>query len=249
MDAATERPRILVGAVLVLLGALFLLNNAGILRGFSVWDTLWGVFWLWLGTAVVGPRGRGVGATRLALGVGLIVVGVVTLADGIGLIDFSAGFLFSRFWPLILIVLGILILYESNRARVAGPPISDDRIEHDSIFGDFKLTQPGWQLRQIQASTVIGDMKIDLARAHIPGGETLIDLRAVIGDVDILAPPDLPVALDAQCVLVTVNHFGRKQDIALRRYAEVPDGFALAARRVRVRVNLVFGDVSLTHAK
>jgi predicted membrane protein len=246
MNTAIDRPRALIGAVLVLVGGLYLLSNFGIVRGLDVWGLLWGAFWLWLGAVVVGPRGRGVGAARLALGLLLIVAGAVTLADGLGLIDFSFGFLVSRFWPLILIGLGALILYESNRARVPGA--ASDRIEHDSIFGDFKLTQPGWQLRDVRVSTVIGDTKIDLNRARIPEGETVIDLRAVIGDVDIWTPPDLPVALDVQCVFVTVEHHGFKQDVMLRRYTNIPPGFESAPRRVRVRANLVFGDINLTRA-
>jgi len=249
MNAATERPRIVIGIVLVLLGALFLLANAGILRSFSVWDVLWGVFWLWLGAAVVGPRGRSVGAGRLALGLVLIAIGVITLADGLGLIVFSAGDLFGRFWPVVLIALGLAILYESNRrASTPAGSTASDRIVHDTIFGDFKLTQPGWQLRDIQANIVIGDMKIDLGRAQIPEGETTIDLRALIGDIDVWAPPDLPAALDVQCAFVTLNHYGRKQDVILRRYTDTPAGFESAPRRVRVRANLLFGDLNLTRA-
>jgi len=261
MNAATERPRIVIGIVLVLLGALFLLANAGILRGFRVWDVLWGVFWLWLGAAVVGPRGRSVGAGRLALGLVLIAIGVITLADGLGLIAFSAGDLFGRFWPVVLIALGLAILlerplertlvlgYESNRrASTPAGSTASDRIVHDTLFGDFKLTQPDWQLRDIQANIVIGDMKIDLGRAKIPEGETTIDLRALIGDIDVWAPPDLPVALEVQCAFVTLNHYGRKQDVILRRYTDTPAGFESAPRRVRVRANLLFGDLNLTRA-
>ncbi len=248
MNTTADRPQALIAAALILAGVLFLLSNAGILRGFSVWDILWGVFWLWLGAAIVGPRGRGVGAGRLALGLLLIVIGAATLVDGIGLIEFSFGSLLSRFWPVILIALGALILYESSRARAAGSPTAADRIVHDAIFGDFKLTQPGWQLRNVRANTVIGDMKIDLSRAHISDGETTIELRAVIGDIDVWVPPDLPVALDAHCTFVTVDHFGHKRDVILRRYTEVPADYDVAPRRVRVRADLIFGDLNLTRA-
>jgi lia operon protein LiaF len=247
MNANGDRPRVLIGVILVAIGALWLLNNFGALPGFNVWNVLWGVFWLWLGAVVVGPRGRGVGAARLTLGLFLIIIGGVTLFNGVGLIEVSFGYLFSRFWPLILIGLGALILLESSRTRTGQPPASDV-VTHDSIFGDFKLTQPGWQLRDVRANTVIGDMKIDLSRATIPDGETSVDLRAVIGDIDVWAPPDLPVALEVQCVFVTVNHFGHKQDVMLRRYVQVPEGYDLSARRVRVRADMVFGDLNLIRA-
>jgi lia operon protein LiaF len=253
MDTTLDRPRMILGLILLALGGLFLLNNLGILRGLRVWEVLWGLFWLWLGSVVIGPRGedprKAGSAGRKALGLFLLAIGVVTLANGLGIIPFSAGFLLGRFWPLILIAIGVMILLESNRrATSTTGPSAPDRIIHDSIFGDFKLTQPGWQLHDLEVNTVIGDMKIDLARAHIPDGETRLDLRAVIGDIDIWTPPDLPVALEVQCAFVTVNHFGRKQDVILRRFEETPPAFETAPRRVRVRANLVFGDISLTRA-
>ncbi len=248
MNTATNRPRVLFGLLLVLVGVLYLLSNAGILVGFSVWDILWGAFWVWLGSVVVGPRGRGVGAGRLALGLLLLFVGVVTLADGVGLINFSFGYLLSRFWPVILIALGVIILYESNRPRAAGSSAEGDRITHESIFGDLRLTQPGWQLRDLRASTIIGDMKIDLSKANIPDGETTIDLRAVIGDLDVWAPRDLPVAIEARCTFASVNRFGHKQDVILRRYIETPPDYESATRRVRVQADLVFGDLNLIRA-
>jgi lia operon protein LiaF len=202
--------------------------------------------WLWLGAVVVGPRGRGVGAGRLALGLLLIAVGVVTLAHGVGLIGFSFGDLLFRYWPLILIALGVFLLYQYNRGPAPGSASTVERIEHDSIFGDFKLTQPGWRLRDVRVSSVIGDMKIDLSKADIPDGETLIDLSAVVGDIDVWAPLDLPVALDARCTFVSLNHFGRKQDVRLQRYTDTPADFTSSARRVRIRVDLVFGDLTLT---
>jgi len=246
MNTTTRHPRFIAGIAFVLLGVLLLLGNVGILYGVSVWGILWGLFWLWLGAVVVGPRGRGVGAGKLALGVLLIAVGATTLAQAAGLIGFSFWDLIFRYWPLILIALGMLLLYENSRRPTPGAPSGVDRIEHDSIFGDFKLTQPGWRLRDVRATSVIGDMKIDLSKADIPDGESVLDLSAVVGDIDVWAPLDLPVALDARCTLVSLNHFGRKRDVRLQRCIDTPAEFASAARRVRVRVDLVFGDLTLT---
>lgn len=258
MNTATNRPQLILGVLLVALGGLFLLSNIGILHGFSVWQTLWGLFWLWLGGVVMGylPRrssvwsdGRRIGSGRMVLSVALMVIGAITLANGTGVISFSVGTVISGLWPLILIGLGAAILFGTRReASAASPATPIDRIEYDTIFGDLKLTQPGWRLRDVRAFTVIGDVKIDLAKAIVPEGETHIDLRAVIGDIDVWAPPDLPVALDVQCVLVSINHNGRKQDVVFRRYTDTPPDYASAPRRVRVRADLMFGDLNLSRA-
>jgi len=271
MKTATDRPQFVFGVLLVVLGGLFLLSNTGLLRDFSVWQTLWGLFWLWLGAVVLGylpaaliaggrraswryaDREGGRGSGRLVLGLILLFIGAVTLVDGLGFIAFSVGDLIGSFWPLILIGIGILILTESRRsalraAATEAPSAPSDRIEYDAIFGDFKLTQAGWRLRDVRASTIIGDMKIDLSKAHIPDGETTIDLRALISDIDVWAPPDVPVALDVQSILASVNQYGRKQDVAFRRHTDTPPDYDLAPRRVRLRVDLIFGDVNLIRA-
>jgi len=197
-----------------------------IVNGFLIAGTCGLALWLWNG--------------------GHITVGAITLAHGAGLIGFSFGDLLFRYWPLILIALGVFLLYQYNRRPAPGLPSAVERIEHDSIFGDFKLTQPGWRLRDVRASSVIGDMKIDLSKADIPDGETVLDLSAVVGDIDVWAPLGLPVALDARCTFVSLNHFGRKQDVRLQRYTDAPADFASSARRVRIQVDLVFGDLTLT---
>ncbi len=256
---AIERPQLLMGILLVALGGLILLSNLNILRGFSLWAALWGVFWLWLGGVVMGwlPRrssawadGSSIGSGRMALGLTLLAIGAITLADGIGLIGFSAGDVISRLWPLILIGLGAAVLFGSRGEASArmSTAAAGDRIEYDTIFGDLKLTRPGWQLKDVRVFTVVGDVKIDLAKARIPDGETRIDVRAVIGDIDIWAPPDLPVALDAQCALASVHLFGRKQDVAFRRFTDAPPGYDTAPRRVRVCADLILGDLNLSRA-
>lgn len=248
MNTTLDRPRIVIGILLMTVGLLWTLNNVGILRGFSLWDILWGVFWIWLGATVVGPRGRGVGAARLTLGVVLIVIGALNIVDGIGLINFSFGSLIGQFWPLILIALGFALLQESKK-REAERLNDGERIHHDTILGDLKLTDPNWPLCDLTASTLIGDMKIDLSRAQIPQGETLIELRAVIGDIDIWVPQSLPLALEVQWAgFVTLDRYGRRQDVILRHESDVPPDFESAPKRVRVRVNLVIGDLSLTRA-
>ena len=248
MNPVTLRPQILIGLSLVLVGALYFLGNLGVLRGFNPWQVLWGAIWLGLGMMVLGPRGREVGAARLALGVGLVGLGVATLLSGMGLIDFSLGHVLSSYWPVVLIGLGALLLFRSNRAR-AEAAADHDRIVHDSIIGDFKLRQPAWRLRDVRATTVIGDMKIDLSKATIPDGESVLDLRAIIGDVEVAAPPGLPVALDVNGGLVSLDYFGTRHNVILRCHVETPSDYADAPRRVRVRAELAIGELSLSRAR
>jgi len=47
----------------------------------------------------------------MALGVVLVVIGSIFLLESLGLIDYG----FRQLWPLVLIALGVLIIYERAR--------------------------------------------------------------------------------------------------------------------------------------
>jgi hypothetical protein len=89
------------GLSLVLLGAIFLLNQAGWISG----DTWWQVLLIGLGVIFIGKSL----VWRRALGwgnFGAFITGIVLILVGI---LFMVGF--SQWWPLILIVAGIAFLF------------------------------------------------------------------------------------------------------------------------------------------
>lgn len=66
-----------------------------------------------------------------------------------------------------------------------------------------EVTREGdWTMpRLFRALAVMGSVKVDLTRAHIPPGTSRIEVVSWIGDVTILIPPDVRVECDGDSIM------------------------------------------------
>jgi len=111
--------RLIAGGLLLLVGALFVLQNLGLVRAGRIGD-YWPLFLVWVGLArMLGPAR----ARHFASGLVLFALGVFFQLDRLDVIWVPM----HRFWPLLLIAIGFgliadsLIGRRSARAGVAPP--------------------------------------------------------------------------------------------------------------------------------
>ena len=112
-------------------------------------------------------------------GILLLIAGVLLLFSNFNLIDVGA--LFSDFWPVIIILIGIYILFRKPRNRddfseyirpSAGPDkqFSGGPFSHDHVFGDVNIDAPDEVFHGGSISNVFGDTRIDLSRVKDVSG-------------------------------------------------------------------------------
>lgn len=100
------------GLILLSIGALFLLQNMGIVHAGRIWD-YWPMLLVWTGLVrLVSPSQGG----RFAGGAVLLVVGVFFQLDRLGIVWIRA----RDFWPGLLVVAGIALIAESFWSRRTG---------------------------------------------------------------------------------------------------------------------------------
>ena len=96
-------------------------------------------------------------------------------------------------------------------------------------------------------SAFIGDMTIDLSKAHIPYGETRIQISAFIGDVKIFVPNDVTLGVSIQMnafvgdtKLIDQKESGimRSSDMSTPHYQE-------CERRILITVSTFIGDAKV----
>jgi hypothetical protein len=123
--SASQRGAIVGGAWLVGLGAVFLIQQA---MGLP-WSQAWPLFIIMGGigtgiSALAGLLGRRQSAWAIAWALAFpalaIVIGALLFVDLAGIADIDAFELLARWWPLALIVLGVLVLLGSVMPRARG---------------------------------------------------------------------------------------------------------------------------------
>jgi hypothetical protein len=108
-DEARRISGLIGGGLLLLVGALFILHNAGVLRAGRLGD-YWPLFLVWIGLSrMAGPRR----ARRFASGLTIFLVGVAFQLDRLGLIEWRL----RELWPFLLVVAGAGLIADSLLAR------------------------------------------------------------------------------------------------------------------------------------
>ena len=184
--------RLLIGAVLIIFGSLFILDNYGLIN-FDV------PYYIWSWEAVF-----------IIIGLVLIVSSRHKLPGlilaGIGLFN-----LFPDFWPVSLIVIGLYLIlrknskknyesytgqYTSGKEEKTDSKINPDKIEDISIFGGSTksfLTQ-NFQGGSIEA--IFGGSEINLIESSLAEGTQVLEITTVFGGSTLIIPNDWNVELD-----------------------------------------------------
>ena len=115
------------------------------------------------------------------------------------------------------------------------------------LIGDLHLGQDHWEVRPKNVSHFIGDTIIDLTRAHIPYGETKLNVSAFIGDVKVFVPSDidLEISVSSSSFIGDIEVFDRSESGMLRSMRYEPAEYGSAEKRIRLIVNMFIGDVSI----
>ena len=114
-----------------------------------------------------------------------------------------------------------------------------------SLLGEVRYTHSAFELTDMTIWNGIGDVRIDLAKAIIPEGETLIIVQNVIGDVHIYMPEDLGYAIQSYVLvgessILHSKQGGFNQTVLLRS----PD-YQNSVRKVKLVLSCAVGSVKV----
>ena len=213
MSRRTSTP-LIIGLVVILIGVLLLLNTVGNVRtGFLLeWiPSLFILLGLWI---MIKNRFRHIGGPILMI----IVAGIIqTMMIGVDL---------SRYWPVILIVVGAAILIKGFRSgrgrrddaspsdyqdstssvRVIGSerkvaPTEQDSINLVSVMGSVtqKIVSP--EFKGGRATVVMAEANIDLREASVQEKPAVLEFSVVMGELKLRGPEDWYIRLDDDTVI------------------------------------------------
>jgi predicted membrane protein len=215
--------RATLGAVLVAVGALLLIDAAGGADAGRIITTWWPLVFVFLGVVQVVLERRVPAVAALLVGGGTVALLVTT-----GVVDAD---LWALLWPVLLIGAGVWLV-----ARRHLRPVSrDDEVIRLAVFAPARLTSKAARLRRIDATAVFTSLRVDLSGATLDPAGARVAATSVFGNVVVVVPHGWDVDVRGVPVL------GGWDDTVSR--TGIPPG----APRLRVGVLTLFGGVEVRH--
>jgi hypothetical protein len=179
-------PQLVFGLVFIVAGALFTLDNLGLADAERYWRW-WPTALILVGLAKLWQAQTGVG--NPVAGVFFLLVGSWFQLHTLGLIDRDLW----NFWPLLLVFIGVMIVYQGLRGRkVRASAQSDAILGGVAILGGWKRSTNAKTFRGGELTAIMGGCEVDLRHAEI-NGEAVIEVFAMWGGIEIRVPEDWTV--------------------------------------------------------
>jgi hypothetical protein len=228
-EQVTDLGRLLVGLVVVTVGALFLLDAADALDAGAAIAGWWPVVFVVAGlfTLLERPPAR-------VRGVLLAVAGAVGLLFTTDVLDPSA---WKYVWPVAVIAAGVAVIARWRGGRVA-PGLPEDTLRATAVFGGSELHSTAAEFRGAWVTAVFGGVTLDLREATPAVGGASVNTTAAFGGVEILVPRGWRIAVRS------VPIFGGVEDKTDHTVMPAPDAPVL-----RVDAVSLFGGVEIKHGK
>ena len=206
MDRKRPYGRIIAGIIVIAIGVLFLLDTLGVIRAGQAFEWIPSLFILWGLWLLVKNRFRNVFGPVLMIVIALFVQ-LAMLGVGIW-----------RFWPLIVIAVGLALIagaFRSRRRRRRRERDGDgdgdgnapfegyssqegdaDSINTVSVMGTARESRASDDFRGGEATAVMGQVHLDLRGSSVSNKPASLELNAVMGEIKLRVPSEWNVQID-----------------------------------------------------
>jgi predicted membrane protein len=175
--------QLILGVAIVVVGVLFTLDNLHILNARD-YLRLWPAALIAIGLVHISQARTG---SATIGGVLWIFVGGVLLGNRLGILHANV----LAYWPLLLVVVGLRIVWQTFAAQRPGPTDADSSgvVSAVAVMGGFDRRIVSKQFRGGELTAFWGGGKLDLREA-IPadGGRMVVNVFALMGGFEIIVP-------------------------------------------------------------
>jgi len=221
-----------MGATLIAVGVLFLLDRADVLDAGKVIGDWWPIVIVGFGLVTLAER-----PVSLLGPVLLVTVGVLLLLVTNDVLETSA---WNVIWPTALIAIGLTVLFR-NRKRgdhlVLGEGHDQDLVRTTAFLSGSELATQSNAFRGAVLTAILGGVELDMRHATLADDGAEVDVTAIMGAVDLIIPREWRVTVRGTPILGGVSN--RAEGSSL------PDD----APRLRVDALAILGGVEIKHDK
>lgn len=263
-----------VGLLFVVLGVLFLFNQAGIIE-FDLMEAI-KTYWpliiiLW----ALKVTFNGLRHYIKRRGSGTLIFGVIVLIFGVSLQGSKLGyFTFAEIWPWIwpffFIFLGFMFLFRRKSPRFTVEvdsglfskknsekyKYSDEtyydfdsdskgKIYRKTFIGNFDLGRNTWEVGNTDIWAGIGDIDLDFSKAILKDGVNTVDISGWIGDIKVYIPEEMPVKIVTDLKIGEVDIFHESSSGTNRSLQYISPNYDEADKKLKLHISLLIGDVGI----
>ena len=199
---------ILLGLVLIAVGALVLLSNLDVFPfRFNLGDW-WPLILIALGVVHLFNNRNLFDFSGLFL----ILLGGVFLATELGALRWDDVW---RWWPAVLILLGLSIVFKRRPLALPGGPrpgaaSGDASVSINNILAGSDRRVNSQEFKGGDVANILGGTKLDLLESRLAEGEWLLTVSTVLGGVEILVPRDWRIEVNPTSMLGGVDDHTRQ---------------------------------------
>ncbi|MPW25319.1 hypothetical protein GC105_05920 [Alkalibaculum sp. M08DMB] len=178
------------GLLIIFLGVLLFFNNLGFtdIDLSNLFSTYWPVVFILLGINFLLNRGS---TGETISGLVFILIGALLLGNRTGLLNIDYLRFVNLFWPIIIIIIGFTFIFGHK----------GNGKTNFAIMGAIERKTQPWILKSSSFIAFWGGIDLDLTLAEIPNGETIVDLSAIMGGIDIIVPDDISIECHGTAIL------------------------------------------------
>ncbi len=202
----TQNKRLGLGIILIFIGLIFLLDNLDLIPG-----RIWHYLFSWKGILII------IGSFFLATksnktpGIILVAIGLFFLLPDIFYIP---GFHMNVWWPVILVILGLMFILRQQGYRGFGSRVSEgdiDYLDDVSIFGGGEVILTSDNFKGGKVTSIFGGSSFNFKKATLAEGINEIDLITMFGGSTFIVPENWNVRVEVTSIF---GGFADKRSLA-----------------------------------
>lgn len=204
-------------------------------------------------------------------GLVLTVLGVIFQGNKLNWFYIGWGDIFKTLFAILIIYIGYTLIFNPDRSGfvidLRNKKIKEDWMDEENdeynfdvrkrnsipskrsmLVGSLNFGRGSWNLEDMRIWMGVGEIDVDLSQAIIPDGESYLELSGLVGDINIIVPEDLAVAIEAEARIGDVYVFGNSQSGIQRFRSYQSENYATSPKKVHILVSLTVGDVTIKRA-
>lgn len=182
--------RIILGLVIIGVGTGFLLDTLGVFNFGDIAATWWPLAVILVGILIFINDAKNYLWALLVVG-----IGVLWQLKALDVVDINP---WQLFWPAVIIVVGLSILFNRSATRLRVSKSERDDVTAIMGGSDQRNSSPDFKASKVTA--VMGGVKLDLRKAVIKK-EATVEVFSFWGGVELIVPRDITVKNQTSVIL------------------------------------------------